>query len=480
MTNIRKSSFIRGTWQDGSGETFPNFNPYSPSVPLEFFESASTNHVADAVNAAHSAFFSWRKTPAPQRGDYLNRIAERILARADSIGRDMALEEGKTLLEGIAEAQNAAAQFRFAASMTMQPSGLVVSARDPRTRLLYSIREPVGVVVAITPWNFPISIPAWKISHALAEGNTVIWKPAEITPRTSVHLAEIIREIELPPGVFNMVMGPGKSVGVQLLEDSRVNAVSFTGSNSVGCQIAQQVAGRSMKVQLELGGSNPAVVMPDADLTRAALEIANGAFLSSGQKCTATARVIAHQSIVDDLTDAIVDIVKKWRTGDPFAPDTKIGPVASAAQFQHVTNVIQQIPRDSLLCGTIEQNPQINGFLIEPHVALDRKRLFGNLRTEIFGPITLIQSVNSIDAAIAEANASPFGLSASIFTADLELAARFTDECEAGVVKVNKATTGNEIHVPFGGHKESGSGSSEMGWASREFFTKWKTVYLDS
>lgn len=473
-------SFFNGYWTKRHGNSFANINPYRPEDTLENYFSAHPDDIEEALQSANDAFLEWRSLAGPLRGDLLNRVADAISRRVDAIGHDMATEEGKTVAEAISEAQNAAAQFRFAASMTMQPHGSVIQARDGRTKLLYSIREPLGVVVAITPWNFPISIPAWKIAHALAEGNTVVWKPAELTPRTSIHLAEAFVEADAPRGVFNMLLGTGTEIGSKLLKNRFVRAVTFTGSNQVGRQIAMSLAATNTKVQLELGGSNPAIVLEGADVDRAAREIANGAFMSSGQKCTATARVIVQQTLFDEFTDALSSLVCTWKTGDPLKASTHLGPVASQAQFSKVASIVRSIPKRSLVCGTIETSPEQHGYIISPHIATNRHQDFEPPKTEIFGPVTILSSVDSFDEALASANSTPFGLSASIFTNDLELAAKFLTGCDAGVVKVNKSTTGNEIHVPFGGHKESGSGTAEMGWASRDFFTKWKTVYIDS
>jgi acyl-CoA reductase-like NAD-dependent aldehyde dehydrogenase len=476
MTTVNHGSYVGGIWVR-NGETFTNTNPADPENPLCEIYAATNSEITNAFLSANQASHSWRKTPAPLRSDFLLRIAQKIEDRAERIALDMTLEEGKTLLEAKQETMNAAAQFRYAAAIALQPDGATVQARDPKTALLFSRCEPLGVVVCITPWNFPISIPAWKISHALAFGNTVVWKPAELTPLTSIHLAEAIEESELPQGVMNMILGFGSKIGDHLLSHSQISGVSFTGSNEVGRSIGLAMAQNGIPTQLELGGSNPAIVLKDADLSVAAEEIAKGAYLSSGQKCTATTRVIVDDSIHDELLERLTSLATSWKVGNPLLTDTMIGPLASRSQFDRLVTRLRSL-ESNRVTGSSELEPDHNGYFLHPYIftkILEDHEIF---RKEIFGPVICIIQGKNYEDCLRIANDTEFGLSASLFTTDLNQAMHFAAESEAGVVKINKSTTGNEIHVPFGGHKQSGSGSSEMGWAAKEFFTRWKTVYV--
>jgi len=471
------ASFVAGEWRSGP-RVFEDRNPARPSEVLAVVEGADAALAEDAVAAARHAFPAWRRTPAPARAELLHAVATRLEEHADEIGRDMALEEGKTLGEAVAEARGAALQFRYAAGRVLEPDGATVPSRDRRTALLMARREPIGVVACITPWNFPLSIPAWKLAHALATGNTVVWKPAEITPLTSVHLATALAEAGVPAGVVNTVLGEGAVVGRVLVGHPDVDGVSFTGSNAVGADIAAR-SGTRQRVQLEMGGSNPAVVLADADLELAADEIAQGAFLSAGQKCTATARVIVEEPVYDELAERIAHLARTWRVGDPLDPTTVVGPVASEAQHRHVRGHLLDVPeRARVLAGGPDAVAPPEGWFVAPTVLAEVPADAPLATQEVFGPVTTLVRAKDYDDAVRLANATAYGLSASIFTRDLDLALRFAEDAEAGVVKVNKATTGNEPHVPFGGRKASGAGPSEMGWTARDFFTTWKTVYV--
>ena len=475
MTTDHNGSLVNGAWIT-QGNVFKNINPAKPLEIIGDFLTASDTAITDAFAAAERALKSWRQTPAPVRSDYLLKIAERIEVRADRIGHDMALEEGKTYAEAKGEASGSAAQFRFAAAMALQPDGATVQARDQKTALLLSRVEPLGVVVCITPWNFPISIPAWKIAHAIAFGNTVVWKPAELTPLTSIHLAEAIEEAGLPAGVVNMLLGHGSEIGQKVLSDSRIAGLSFTGSNTVGRQLGVAMAQRGIPTQLELGGSNSSIVLSDANLDIASREIANGAYLSAGQKCTATTRVIVESKVCSEIIDRLQVFASTWKVGDPFDSDSVLGPVASRSQFDRLVERLAPI-KDFQVVAAKEMNPD-NGYFINPRLYKGLDQNNNIFATEIFGPVICVIEAESYEDCLQVANNTEFGLSSSIFTTDMDKALNFSSESESGVVKINKSTTGNEIHVPFGGHKQSGSGTSEMGWAAKEFFTRWKTVYF--
>jgi aldehyde dehydrogenase (NAD+) len=435
----------------------------------------------DAVAAAAAAAPAWRRTVAPERGAILRRAGDLLESRAAEIGRDLAREEGKTLAEGVGETMRAAAIFRYLAGQTLDADGETYPSHSPAT-FLYARREPLGVVTIITPWNFPIAIPAWKIAPALAFGNTVCWKPAELVPLTATHLFAALSEAGLPPGVLNLVLGRGSVVGDTLIDAAEVAAISFTGSNAVGRALQQRAVARGAKVQLELGGKNPAVVLADADLALAAEQVARGAFLSAGQKCTATSRVIVEASVANELTERLAAIVASWPLGDPLDPETRLGPVASAAQLETVNGYLELVPGDggSFVTGGTPPSGLGDGYFVQPALITGLPPSSRVVREEVFGPVAAVLEVADLEAAIASANDTPFGLTAALFTTNLRSALRFADEARAGVVKINQESAGLEFQVPFGGMKDSSSGSREQGKVARDFFTEWKTVYLDS
>jgi alpha-ketoglutaric semialdehyde dehydrogenase len=471
-------SYVDGSWQ-GVGATLDDLNPARPREVVAEVHSADAELAADAIRAARQAFASWRDMPAPARGEILRRAAELCEQRADDVGRDLAREEGKTLAEGVGETRRAVAILRYYAGQTLEPDGETYPSASAAT-FLYARREPIGVVLAITPWNFPIAIPAWKIAPALAYGNCVVWKPAELVPLTAVHLVQALADAGLPDGVLNLVLGRSSEIGEALLAGG-VEALTFTGSNEVGRRLQLQAVASGAKVQLELGGKNPAVVLADADLEVAAEQVARGAFLSAGQKCTATSRVIVERAVAEQLADGLVERAAGWRLGDPLDPETKVGPLASAAQLERVTGFLDLARSEGgeALAGG-EAVDDDGGYYVRPTVLAGLAHDSSVVRDEIFGPVAVLLPVDSYEEAVALANDTPFGLSAAVFTRDLGLALRFAKDVRAGVVKVNQESAGLELHVPFGGTKSSSSGSREQGRAAREFFTEWKTVYIDA
>ncbi|HEX2187212.1 MAG TPA: aldehyde dehydrogenase family protein, partial [Chloroflexota bacterium] len=472
-------SYVGGQWRDGV-QTGADVNPAHPAEPVATVSLSDAALAAEAVEAARRAFPAWRATPAPARGEILRQAADLLERRAETIGRDLTREEGKTLAEAIGETKRAVAIFRYYAGQTLEPDGETYPSHSPAT-FLYARREPVGVVVAITPWNFPIAIPAWKIAPALAYGNTVVWKPAEIVPLTAVHLLQALVDAGLPPGVLNLLLGRGREIGEVLTTHDAVEAITFTGSNAVGRAIQSKAIERGKKVQLELGGKNPAVVLADADLAHAAEHVARGAFLSAGQKCTATSRVIVASAVLREFQDRLAALAEGWPLGDPLAPETKVGPLASADQLQTVTGYLQVGAADGarVLAGGERAAGLGDGYYVRPTVLTDLPPTSRVLREEIFGPVAAIVPAASYEEAVALANDTPFGLTASLFTRDLASALRFASDIRTGVVKINQESAGLEFQVPFGGMKDSSSGSREQGKAAREFFTQWKTVYLD-
>jgi alpha-ketoglutaric semialdehyde dehydrogenase len=470
-------SYVDGSWHGGTS-TLHDLNPARPSEVVAEVHAANAALAADAVLAARAAFPAWRDTPAPARGDILRGAADLLEQRVEEVGRDLAREEGKTLAEGIGETRRAVAILRYYAGQTLEPDGETYPSASPAT-FLYARREPVGVVLAITPWNFPIAIPAWKIAPALAYGNCVVWKPPELVPLTAVHFVQTLVDAGLPHGVLNLVLGRSSEIGDTLLAGP-IDALTFTGSNEVGRRLQLRAVALGANAQLELGGKNPAVVLADADLDVAAEQVARGAFLSAGQKCTATSRVIVERRVVGRLAEGLVERAAGWRLGDPLDPETKVGPLASAAQLEHVTGFLDLARREGgeALAGG-ERAGDDGGYYVRPTILAGLGRDSAVVRDEIFGPVAVLVPVDSYEEAVALANDTPFGLSAAVFTRDLGLALRFAKDVRAGVVKVNQESAGLEFHVPFGGTKASSSGSREQGRAAREFFTEWKTVYVD-
>jgi alpha-ketoglutaric semialdehyde dehydrogenase len=478
MTGSALTSLVGGRRREGD-EVVADINPAAAEAHVATVSLAGPELAAEAAEAAAAAFVPWRETPPPARGEVLRRAADLLEQRTDAIGRDLTREEGKTLAEAIGETRRAAAILRYYAGQTLEPDGETYPSHSALT-FLYARREPLGVVTAITPWNFPIAIPAWKIAPAIAFGNTVVWKPAEIVPLTSTHLAAAFHDAELPDGVLNLVLGRGSVVGDTLVAHDRVEAVTFTGSNPVGRAIQLRATEAGKKVQLELGGKNPAVVLADADLELAAEQVARGAFLSAGQKCTATSRVIVEQPVLEELGERLAALARSWPLGDPLDEATKVGPLSSQTQLETVSRYLELAEREAARVLAGGGRPDNSGYFVEPTVLADLPANSRVVREEIFGPVAALLPASSYREAVALANDTPFGLTAALFTRDLGKALRFSREIRAGVVKVNQETAGLEFQVPFGGMGESSSGSREQGKVARDFFTQWKTVYLDA
>jgi aldehyde dehydrogenase (NAD+) len=472
-------SYVGGGWRDGTAHV-TDTNPANPSEVVAAVSLAGTDVAKAAVEAAAAAWFDWSHTSPHQRADVLCRAADLLDERAEQIGRDLTREEGKTLAESLRETHLSARVLRYYAGQGLDPHGETYPSQQSGV-LLFTGQDPVGVVSVITPWNFPISIPAWKIAPALAFGNAVVWKPAEIVPLTAVHLLAALRDAGLPDGVLNLVLGKGSQVGEVLLTHPDVRAVTFTGSNAVGRTVQSLATSAGKKLQLELGGKNPAVVLVDAALDQAAGQIATAAFSGTGQKCTATSRVIVHRSVADELVDRLVAQAKEWQPGQPLEPDSRIGPLASAEQAATVNEHLQVAAQDgarAVVGGDRLDGALADGYFMSPTVLVDVKPHHAVVRDEVFGPVLAVIMVDSFDQAVAQANDTRYGLSSSVYTRDLDLALRFTRLSQSGIVKVNQPTSANEFHVPFGGIKDSGSGEHELGKAARHFFTTSKTISI--
>jgi len=474
-------NYIAGAWRAStSGETYENRNPANPSELVGHFASSAADDVDAAIAAADEAAASWAATSAIARANILYKASELLASRVNEVGRDLSREEGKTLKEGIGETSRAVQILRYFAGEIQQPIGEHYPSVSPTT-FLFTLREPIGVCGIITPWNFPIAIPAWKIVPALAFGNTVVFKPASLTPLCAVHLTEALAEAGLPPGVLNLVTGSASAVGDPIVQDERVLAVSFTGSDVVGNSIKKIAGERGAKVQLEMGGKNPAIVLGDADLGHAVTQVINGSMMSSGQKCTATSRAIVDRRVAAEVTQRLADQIGALRMGDPLAETTQIGPLVSEEAADRVSGEIDRARSEGVSLATGGSRPDgLNGgHFVTPSLFTDVDPDSRLGQEELFGPVLGVITVDDIDEAIAVANKVRYGLSASIFTRDIGKALGFIQKIQAGIVHVNSETAGAEPHVPFGGYKGSSSYSREQGKSAREFYTQVKTVYLD-
>ena len=477
--NAIQKNFIAGEWVEGTALS-RNINPSNTNDIVGEYARADQAQTLNGIAAAKAAFPAWSRSTPQERFDVLNRVSAEILSRKEELGRLLAREEGKTLPEGIGEVARAGQIFAFFAGEALRLTGEKGASVRPGLDVEIT-REPVGVVGLITPWNFPIAIPAWKIAPALCYGNTVVFKPAEIVPGSAHALCEIIARSGLPAGVLNLVMGSGSVVGQTLIEHPDVAAISFTGSVATGKRIAQAcVASTPMKkFQLEMGGKNPLVVLDDADIKVAVEAAVNGAFFSTGQRCTASSRLIVTQGIHDRFVDALTERVKGLVVDDALKPGTQMGPVVDQSQLDQDLRYIH-IGKDDgakLHWGGEMLNRETPGFYMQPAIFTDVSNSMRIAREEIFGPVAAVIAAKDYDEALALANDTEFGLAAGICTTSLKYASHFKRNSEAGMVMVNLPTAGVDYHVPFGGRKGSSYGAREQGAYAREFYTTVKTSY---
>jgi acyl-CoA reductase-like NAD-dependent aldehyde dehydrogenase len=474
------ANFVAGKWTASrDGRTYERHNPWRPSEVVGEFPSSGADDVDTAVTAALDAFPEWSGMPAAKRGAILTKAAAVIESRVEDIAQDMTREMGKPLREARLEAARAAQIFRFFAGEAFRPVGQMYE-QSLTGSAVYTRRRPLGVVGLITPWNFPAAIPAWKLAPALSYGNTVVLKLAQDSPLTGLHLARALEEAELPEGVLNVIIGRGSEVGDPLVGDPRVHAISFTGSVPVGHGVRDKAASLGKRVQLELGGHNPLIVAEDAKLDAAVTAAYVGAFWSAGQKCTATRRIYVEDGIYDEFRERFLKRIDKGKVGDPSDPDTEVGPIVNETQFETVMEGIGR-GRDeggTVIAGGERADP--DAYLIAPTVFEGVGDDAFLSCEEVFGPVTTLYRYGNLDEAIARANAVRFGLSAAVFTTNLGTATRCVDELQAGIIHVNSQTAGAEVHVPFGGVKDSGYGPHEQGRAAIEFYTQEVTVYQDA
>ena len=473
----KHDNLINGQWVAASAYT-PNINPSNIADVIGEYTQASAQQLDQAVAAARAAFPAWSTGGIQARSDALDKIGNEILARKEELGTLLSREEGKTKPEGIGEAARAGYIFKFFAGECLRLAGEMLPSVRPGIGVEIT-REPLGVVGLITPWNFPIAIPAWKIAPALAYGNCVVIKPADLVPGCAWALAEIISRSGIPAGVFNLVMGRGSVIGDPLVNHAGIDAISFTGSQQVGGRIAQQCAVNLKKVQLEMGGKNPQVILDDAVLAQAVELSVQSAFFSTGQRCTASSRLIVTEGIYPKFVEAVKTRMAALKVGDALAAGIDIGPVSSQAQLEQDLSYVEigKSEGATLVAGGERLKLATDGYYMAPALLTDTTAAMRINREEVFGPVASIIRVKDYEAALAEANNTPFGLSAGIATTSLKYATHFKRHSQAGMVMVNLPTAGVDYHVPFGGRKGSSFGAREQGRYAQEFFTTVKTSY---
>jgi len=479
----RVDNFVGGQWvAPATGNYAPNRNPADVDDIIGHYPLSGPKDVEAAIQAAKDAFPAWAGMPGPSRGRILARAVELFRSRLDELSRMLCREEGKTLAESRGEVMKGINLFEFYAGEGFRIHGKTLPSEMPKT-FTFTIRQPLGVAALITPWNFPFAIPAWKSAPALVAGNTVVLKPATNTPGTAALIAQVLDEAGIPKGVFNLITGSGAAVGNALVDHPQVKAVSFTGSNAVGMALNERCAKRGIKVTLEMGGKNPVVVLDDADLGLACTGIMQGAFGSTGQRCTATSRVIVDRRIASQVLDSLVAGVAKLKVGNGLEPGVDMGPAVDEAQLKtdlHYIEIAQSEGARMAAGGKRLTGAALNkGYFVEPTIFTGVQPGMRIHQEEVFGPVVGIVEVESFEEAVAAANAVEFGLSSSIYTRDANAAMAFVERSEVGMVHVNNPTVGGEAQLPFGGWKSTGIGEREMAEQGAEFFTQLKTVFFD-
>jgi acyl-CoA reductase-like NAD-dependent aldehyde dehydrogenase len=473
-------NYVDGQWIEG-GAQFENRNPAHTDEVVGLFVKGTAGDVSAAAAAAANALPAWTNLNAPARGAFLFKAAEIIESRFDQIATDMTREEGKTLPEAKGEVRRAINIFRYFGGEGSRLGGILVPSERDRVHM-FAIRKPIGVVGLVTPWNFPSAIPAWKLAPALICGNTVVLKPATAAPLSAYRIVQALDDAGLPKGVVNFVAGPGGELGQALVEAPPLKAISFTGSCQIGNWLHAEASKRRLRIQLEMGGKNPTIVLADADFNAAVENTVNAAFFSTGQKCTATSRAIVEEAIYHRFVDAVVERTRKLKVGDGMQPGIDIGPCVDQAQMDTVLRYIEigraevgepRIGGRRLTDGNLAQ-----GYFVEPTVFADVTPEMTIAREEIFGPVLALMRARDFEDAMRIANDIPFGLSASIQTTNLSRVFEFVYRMEAGLLTVNLPSAGVEYQLPFGGTKESSFGPKEQGPAALEFYSDYKTVYL--
>jgi alpha-ketoglutaric semialdehyde dehydrogenase len=479
----RFQNFIDGKWVDAAnGTTFDDINPANRTEVLGSFPRSDHRDVDRAVEAASAHFAQWRRLPAPRRAEVLFRAGEILSRRKEELAHLMTREMGKVVEESRGEVQEAIDMVYYIAGEGRRLWGETTPSELP-DKFAMTVRVPVGVVAAITPWNFPLAIASWKLAPALVAGNTVVFKPAEDTPLMAVRLVEVLLEAGLPPGVVNLVHGYGEEAGAPLVRHPDVSLISFTGSSEVGREVAIACAAEHKRVSLEMGGKNPILVMEDADLDLAVDGAIWGGFGTSGQRCTAASRLLVHKKALKEFTDRLVTRAQGLRLGDGLSPSTDVGPIINEAQLKRVHGYTKIGLKEGakLLCGgeIYREGDCKKGFFYTPTVFGDVLLKMRIAKEEIFGPTVVILPVASLEEAVEAANATRYGLSSAIYTRDINRAFRAIEMLGAGITYVNASTTGAEVHLPFGGIRQTGNGHREGGRQVMDVFTEWKTIYID-
>jgi aldehyde dehydrogenase (NAD+) len=473
-------NYINGEWVTGTA-TFENRNPANTDEIVGLFTKGSAADVEAAAQAAAAALPGWAGMPAPARGNILYKAAEILEKKFDQLGAEMTREEGKTLPEAKGEVRRAINIFRYFGGEGSRLDGVMVPSERERVHV-FAIRKPIGVVGLVTPWNFPIAIPAWKIAPALICGNTLVVKPASVSPLCCWRIVEALHEAGIPKGVINFVAGSGGELGKALVNAAPVKAISFTGSNDVGNWIHTEASKRHLRIQLEMGGKNPTIVLADADLKSAVENVCNAAFFSTGQKCTATSRAIVEEGIYDQFVEALVARTKSLKVGDGMKPGIDIGPAVDQGALDTILKYIEIGRKESgePKCGgnRLTGGEYDKGYFVEPTIFADVKPGDTIAREEIFGPVLAIIKAKDYEDAIRLANETAFGLSSSIQTSSLSRALDFVYRAEAGLLTINLPSAGVEYQLPFGGTKDSSFGPKEQGPAALDFYSDFKTIYL--
>jgi aldehyde dehydrogenase (NAD+) len=480
LTGTPSRNYVAGEWRESAGgETYEKRSPWKPTEVTGVYPASTADDARAAVAAASDAFPGWAALPAAQRAAFFGKAATALEARAEQIAQDMTAEMGKPIREARLEALRAATILRYSAGEAWRPIGDLYEPSVPGQRL-YTLRRPIGPVGLITPWNFPIAIPVWKLAPALVYGNTVVLKLGYEAPRTGLHVAEAFAEAGLPAGVLNVLTGSGSTVGAELVRNPGILALSFTGSVPVGHSVRAEATARDCRVQLELGGHNPLIVAADAELDRAVEAAYAGAFWSAGQKCTATRRILVQDEVYDAFRDGLLARVERGKVGDPADPEVEVGPVVNEGALDDILGAIERARGEggTVLAGG--ERADEDGYLIPPTVFEGLPDDAELSCEEVFGPVTSLYRYSTLDEAIERANDVRFGLSAAIFTRDLGAVQRFTQEIGAGIIHVNSQTAGADVHVPCGGIKGSGWGPLVQGRAAIEFYTEAVTVYQDA
>jgi acyl-CoA reductase-like NAD-dependent aldehyde dehydrogenase len=473
--------YLNGEWvPSSSGRTFQTINPATGET-LASFSQGTREDAETAVEVAAEARPMWRNFPAPKRGEILLRAAQLMRERKDQLGETVTREMGKVIAEGKGDVQEAIDLLEYVAGEGRRMLGETAPSELPH-KFCMTVRQPIGIVGLITPWNFPFAVPCWKLGPALISGNTIVYKPATLTPLCAAALVNILAEAGLPPGVLNMVTGPAGEVGTAIVEHPAVKAVSFTGSVDSGRDVYCRASTLLKRVGLEMGGKNPQIIMDDADLSLAIEGVLFGAFGTAGQRCTATSRLIVHEKVYDEVLRRLLSRTQALKIGDPLDPTVDVGPVCGKDQETKILNYIEIGRKEGarLLTGgkKLIQSPYDRGFFIVPTV-FEARHGMRITREEIFGPVLSVLRARDYDEAVAIANDVEYGLSSSIYTDDLRLAFRAVNDLEAGITYINAPTIGAEVHLPFGGVKNTGNGTREAGTTAVEEFTEIKTVFID-